>query len=290
MIPRDLISSLCRDLGLPDHGELKASAVSGGCIHQATRVEIGDRPVFLKSGPASTLAMFQAEAEGLQCLGRTETLRVPAVLACNRTETDAYLALEWLDLRPLSDEGATQLGSGLACLHGCGPHEFGYARDNFIGSATQVNGWSSNWPSFFVKHRLIPQFELCASRGFRWSVQPDVLDHAAQRLAEVDVKPAWLHGDLWGGNAAMTADGQPVIFDPAVYAGHRETDLAMTFLFGGFPDDFYRAYERLLPSGPGQLERRWIYQLYHALNHVYLFGAGYRSLATGLIHRILGRA
>jgi fructosamine-3-kinase len=145
---------------------------------------------------------------------------------------------------------------------------FGWSRDNYIGSTPQTNGWWDDWAGFWRERRLQPQLEMAQSQGFDLRFEADLLlkNHAPQ--------PALLHGDLWSGNAGFTHEG-PVVFDPAVYYGDREADLAMTELFGGFPREFYRAYEETYPLDAGYPRRKHLYNLYHLLNHLNLFGAGY---------------
>ena len=156
----------------------------------------------------------------------------------------------------------------VAGVHRCTGPRFGWERDNWIGLAPQRNGWSADWPAFFEEKRLAPQLELARSKGYSFEI-PDV-----KALLDHDPQPSLLHGDLWRGNAGFTAAG-PVLFDPAVYYGDRECDLAMTELFGGFPRGFSKAYEAELPLPAGYEARKHLYNLYHLLNHLNLFGAGY---------------
>jgi protein-ribulosamine 3-kinase len=182
------------------------------------------------------------------------------------------------------------LGEQLAAMHRATRDRFGWRRDNTIGSTPQVNMQLSDWVEFWRRHRLGYQLDLAARNGYRGALQ----DKGAQLLERLPqffkgYRPAasLLHGDLWGGNAAVTAGGEPVIFDPAVYYGDREADLAMTTLFGGFTPAFYRAYETQWPLDPGHRERHELYNLYHVLNHLNLFGGGYRAQAEGMIDRLL---
>jgi len=259
--------------------------VSGGDISAAWRV--GD--VFLKTGPASSFDMFSAEAEGLTELGAAGAVRVPGVVACNRVTGTAFIATEWLEFGRATRETEARLGRRLARLHQVTRDRFGWHRDNTIGLTPQHNDWSDDWVAFFQAQRLGFQLELAAKNGFTGGLQ----EHGARLLKRLPVffegyapRPALLHGDLWGGNWG-SCDGEPVIFDPAVYYGDPESDLAMTRLFGGFGPAFYEAYAELMPPASGSHDRSALYQLYHVLNHLNLFGSAYLGRAQELMGRLL---
>jgi fructosamine-3-kinase len=233
---------------------------------------------------------------------------VPKVIALHEDDALASLTLEWLDLRPLAGAGA--LGRALAALHVAPvPGEpstgarasasadatprrwrYGWHRDNFIGPTPQLNAWHEHWPTFWRERRLAPQLALAARNGHGGPLQ-----RAGERLlASVDTllaghapAPSLLHGDLWSGNAGLLPDGTPVVFDPAVYVGDRECDLAMTELFGGFDADFHAAYRDALPLDHGYRVRRELYNLYHLLNHLNLFGQAYRAQCERTIALLL---
>jgi fructosamine-3-kinase len=240
-----------------------AEAVSGGCIHRCYRVLIAGKARFLKTNAARHAEGFAAEADGLAALRRVG-LKAPQPLAHGVAGEDAYLLLEYLELGGRSDFGA--LGRMLAAAHRKPGPRFGWSRDNYIGSTPQQNGWCADWAEFWLTRRMTPQLELAQRNGFDLEVKFDLGDHRPQ--------PSLLHGDLWSGNAGFTAEG-PVVFDPAVYYGDREADLAMTELFGGFPRAFYDAYNEMFPLPEGYERRKHLYNLYHLLNHLNLFGAGY---------------
>jgi protein-ribulosamine 3-kinase len=178
----------------------------------------------------------------------------------------AWLLLEYLDLEGRNDFAA--LGRMLAAGHRKSGPRFGWQRDNYIGATPQQNGWCDDWGQFWIERRIGPQLELAKRNGFALPL-PDCSVLERHRPA-----PALLHGDLWSGNAGFTAEG-PVVFDPAVYYGDREADLAMTELFGGFPREFYQAYNEAWPLDEGYPRRKHVYNLYHLLNHLNLFGGGY---------------
>jgi protein-ribulosamine 3-kinase len=265
-------ASLRAELGIED-----ASAAAGGCIHQCYRVQIGGRARFLKSNSIEHADAFGAEADGLGAL-RAIGVRAPEPLAHGVAGGRAYLLLEQLDLTGRRDFAA--LGRMLADAHRRPGPRFGWQRDNYIGSTPQDNGWSDNWLEFWRERRLRPQLELAKSNGFAMQAPP------LRALDGHDPAPCLLHGDLWSGNAGFTPLG-PVVFDPAVYYGDREADLAMTELFGGFPREFYRAYEQAFPLDPGYAKRKHLYNLYHLLNHLNLFGGGYLGQVESTLRLLL---
>jgi protein-ribulosamine 3-kinase len=264
--------------------------VAGGSINRCYRWATGSGPVFVKVGVSAAASMLEAEAAGLAELARAEALRVPRVLACGQAGTSAFLALEWLEAGAATEASEERLGAGLAAQHAVTAPKHGWWRDNTIGSTPQANGTMATWPEFFRERRLRPQLALAVANGFG-----PLLEEPGERLLagiaallETHRPPAsLLHGDLWGGNWLATLDGAPVIFDPAVYYGDRETDVAMTQLFGGFGPRFYRAYAAAAPLPPGVELRRELYNLYHVLNHANLFGGGYAARAHGMIGRLL---
>ena len=242
-----------------------AERVSGGCIHDCYRVNAEGASCFLKLNDAAFADAFAAECDGLSAL-RACGLRAPKPLAHGAAGGQAYLLLEYLELNGHGD--FADLGRMLAHAHRKPGPRFGWERDNYIGSTPQVNGWCDDWTEFWVTRRLEPQISLARNKGFDLSL-PSV-----RLLGNHRPQPALLHGDLWSGNAGFTSEG-PVVFDPAVYYGDREADLAMTELFGGFPREFYDAYNEAFPLDAGYEKRKHLYNLYHLLNHLNLFGGGH---------------
>lgn len=263
--------------------------VSGGDISSAWHVRTEEQAVFLKTGPASALDMFQAEADGLREIAGAQAVRVPKVLGCVCSGNESLLALEWINFE-LATEGAEKVfGQHLANLHRTTADRFGWHRDNTIGSTPQRNPWSDDWVQFFSEHRLRFQLELAAGNGFNGNLQTmgsRLLENIGRYFSDYWPAASLLHGDLWGGNWAV-ADSVPVMFDPAVYYGDRETDIAMTKLFGGFGTVFYEAYDETWPLAAGHAERVRLYQLYHVLNHLNLFGASYLGRAEGLLRELV---
>jgi fructosamine-3-kinase len=277
------------DEGVRLRGDPVPTPVSGGDISAAWRLATGDGDLFIKTAPLSAAEMFAAEAEGLSEIAQTGTIHVPQLIASGATGTAVFLALEWLELERADAAVESRFGEQLAELHHTTSKRYGWHRDNTIGLTPQHNTWSDDWIDFFREHRLAFQLRLAAENGFSGELQ----ERGAQLLKRLpiyfeSVTPvaSLLHGDLWAGNWGCSG-GNPVIFDPAVYYGDRETDLAMTRLFGGFGTAFYDAYESSWPLPDGHQERQHLYQLYHVLNHLNLFGSGYLGGAIRLIDELL---
>lgn len=266
-------------------------AIGGGCIHQALVLQDGETRWFVKLNAPSALAMFEAESEGLVALAASGAIRVPQPLCYGEVDGRAYLVMEHLTLRTLaSADEARVFGQALAALHRHNTAHYGWHRDNHIGATPQSNATHVAWPRFYAESRLRPQLRLAAAHGYggAWIEKGEKL---AERLPAlfVDYRPtaSLLHGDLWHGNVGVLPDGTPAIFDPAVYYGDRETDLAMTELFGGFPANFYAAYREAWPLAEGYETRKTLYNLYHVLNHLNLFGRGYLGQAQRMIDTLL---
>lgn len=267
-----------------------AQPVAGGCIHGAWRLDGPDGPIFLKTSAPSADWLLAAEVDGLAALQGAGYLRVPAVLGRGTDSGKAWLALEWLELRPATPASDHALGERLARQHLVAGPCFGWHRDNAIGATPQRNGFSDDWAAFFAAQRIGYQFELGARQGWsRLLLQQGrrLCERVPELLGDRRISPALLHGDLWSGNRAADAAGQPLAFDPAVHYGDPECDLAMTRLFGGFQPSFYAAYDALIPPAPGRAMRCRLYQLYHVLNHANLFGGGYVAQAEELVDQLI---
>jgi protein-ribulosamine 3-kinase len=262
--------------------------IGGGCINDTQHARYGDTDYFIKINSARHADMFAAEAAGLDELRQCDALRIPAPVCVGHDSQSAWLVLEYLQLGGCGNAAA--LGEGLAAMHRITRDRYGWERDNTIGSTPQLNTPSSDWVEFWRAQRLQFQLELAARNGHggRLQQQGERLLACFPDLFTGYRPPAsLLHGDLWGGNHGYTRSGEPVIFDPAVYYGDRETDLAMTELFGGFGAGFYAAYNAAWPLDPGYRTRRQLYNLYHVLNHLNLFGGGYLGQALGLLDGLL---
>lgn len=276
-------------------------SVGGGCISSAFVLKSAksSEQYFIKIHRAAGLAMFEAERDGLLELAESRSVRVPEPVQCGISQGDAYLVMEYVPLKSTGDDEL--LGERLAAMHrvesksspghsNAGQGSFGWHRDNTIGSTPQINDWTDGWALFWAEHRLGYQLRLAVKNGAGQAFVRRV--EKLQRelptfFSGYRPMASLLHGDLWSGNYAFDENGRPVIFDPAVYFGDRETDLAMTELFGGFSANFYAAYKATWPLDPGYATRKTLYNLYHILNHFNLFGGGYLSQAEGMVDRLL---
>jgi len=267
-------------------------SIGGGSINRCYYWPAAGTPMFVKVGARASQAAFAAEADGLRELREARALRVPQVLATGVADSTAFLALEWIERGAAGEACERRLGEGLAALHSVTAPRYGFRRDNTIGRTPQTNAWSTDWVDFYRERRLRPQLVLAAQRGFARLLAERgerLLAALPALLAEHTPRPSLLHGDLWGGNWLSSTAGEPVLFDPAVYYGDRETDLAMTRLFGGFGVSFYRAYEAAAPLPAGAAWREELYNLYHVLNHANLFGGGFAHQAREIIERLLAQ-
>jgi fructosamine-3-kinase len=268
------------------------SSVGGGSISRVARVRTGAGEYALKWSERGTPGLFAAEAHGLGLLAAAGAVRVPRVPALRDEPGEAaFLLLEWLAAPSELNRAAAgeALGRQLAALHRSTAPAYGLDRDNFIGATPQSNEWMDSWLAFFRERRLRFQAELARRNGYLSHERAWLLDRLIDQLDtwidDRHVQPALLHGDLWGGNFILGPGGAPAVIDPAVYYGDREADLAFTMLFGGFPDTFYRAYEEAWPLPDGWRERRDLYNLYHLLNHLNLFGEGYGGAVDAIVRR-----
>ncbi len=270
--------------------ECSQSTVSGGCINQAYQVRDENNVYFVKLNDADKLDMFEAEFDGLNELQQSDTIRVPTPICCGVAQQSAFIVLEYLELGANDKTGMIALGQQLAAMHRSMQTQFGWSRDNTIGSSIQPNTLSADWADFWQEQRLGFQLELAGHNGYRGTLQKkgDKLMEKMSGLFSANPTPAsLLHGDLWSGNMAIMQSGLPVIFDPAVYYGDRETDIAMTELFGGFSADFYQSYHEHYPLDQNYKTRKTFYNTYHILNHLNLFGGAYGQQAESMIDQVL---
>ncbi|MEM9451955.1 MAG: fructosamine kinase family protein [Cyanobacteria bacterium P01_E01_bin.6] len=262
--------------------------VGGGSVNQAYAVSNNHQAYFVKLNDANRMGMFEAEALSLRKMWKTQTIRVPKAICWGTVESSSYIALEWLDFAYGTHDAWISMGQQLADMHRVtSPQGFGWEDDNTIGFIPQKNPWTEDWLTFFRDHRLGYQFQLARKRGGHFPQQDTLMQAIPELLADHDPQPSLVHGDLWSGNAAVTQADEPVIFDPAAYYGDREVDLAMSELFGRFPEDFYRAYNDAYPLDPGYDRRKVLYNLYHIINHFNQFGGSYESQANSMIRQLL---
>ncbi len=264
--------------------------ISGGSINRAYRIENDDQRYFLKLNQADQLNMFEAEAAGLHELAAANAMRVALPICYGAAAGQSWLVTEYIEFGSGGRDSDYLFGQQMAVLHRQSSEQFGWMQDNTIGSTAQYNGHMQDWVDFYRERRLRVQFELVAQYGFRAS-----LLSKGERLMQClpafftgyAPRPSLLHGDLWAGNYAFDTAGQAVIFDPAVYYGDREADIAMTKLFGGFGADFYAGYNEAWSLDDGYAVRKTLYNLYHILNHANLFGGSYAAQAENMIDRLL---
>jgi len=262
--------------------------VSGGCIASAYQVVLSDgRHYFVKSTDDCT-EMFRKEANGLSELAQAEGLRVPGVIWADNT----FLVMEWLESNTRLPYFMELLGQGLAKVHRRQADAFGLDEDNFIGATPQINTpqrAGQTWPEFYWEHRMAFQLQLAEKNGYATPELRSLMSLLENKLEAIlsgsEEPPSLIHGDLWSGNVLSDEKGEPCIFDPAVYYGHREAELGMTHLFGGFSEAFYRAYHEAYPLQEGHEYRRGVYKLYHVLNHLNLFGRSYYGQAIEILRQ-----
>lgn len=284
------IEQAVREATAEDFHILRTTAAGGGCINSAYRLEGEGRAYFAKLNRQELLPMFEAEAEGLREIAAAATLRAPLPVCSGVAGGQAWLVMENLALS--SGRGACDrlLGRRLAALHKIPRPFFGWHRDNTIGASPQPNSPCGDWPGFWAGQRLGFQLELAKNQGYGGKLQREgekLLERLPVFFAGHPPPPSLLHGDLWGGNYAADESGQPVVFDPACYYGDREADIAMTELFGGFGGDFYAAYQEAWPLDAGYATRKILYNLYHVINHLNLFGGGYLGQAESMVAQLL---
>jgi fructosamine-3-kinase len=266
---------------------VEISSVRGGDINRAFRAELDDgRRVFVKTHPRPPEGVYAAEAAGLSWLRVEGGPEIPGVLAHDL----AWLLLEWVESGPAPADFDEVLGRQLARMHLAGPELFGHVEDNFIANLPQSNRASGNWADFYGRQRILPLAQACTARGV-WLAETEaafelLVERLPERVGEPE-DPARLHGDLWSGNVMRGAQGQPVLVDPAVYGGHREMDLAMMKLFGGFSEDCFAAYNEVYPLSEDWEERVDLWQLYPLLVHALLFGGGYAGRCVEIMRRWL---
>ncbi len=264
-------------------------STGGGCINRTFVIDDGQAAFFVKLNAADKLGMFQAEAAGLDAILNSHSLRAPRPICHGVAEDQAYLAMEYIPLQSSDNASAQDMGLQLAQMHRNTASQFGWETDNNIGSTPQINTWAQDWISFFGTHRLHYQLDLAQANGCPLlSLGEQLIELLPAFFDNKNPEPSLLHGDLWGGNWGADPQGLAVIFDPATYYGDRETDLAMTELFGGFPPRFYAAYKDSYPiDASGYAVRKILYQLYHILNHFNLFGGAHADQARQMIQRSL---
>jgi len=270
-------------------GKIKSmTSISGGCISDAYKLVTNENSTFfLKYNSGSSNDMFIKEANGLKELAKSNAIRIPDVLDVAKD----YILLEFISSGNKKKNFFEDFGRRFAEMHKYTSDQFGFFEDNYIGSNPQSNipgtKEKTNWADFYFNKRILYQLQLAEKLGNSTSELRKRISKLEEKIDEIiggsNEKPSLLHGDLWGGNYMVDENGDAVLIDPAVYYGHREADLGMTKLFGGFSSEFYNAYNETFPLDDGYEYRENIYKLYHVLNHLNLFGGGYYSQAISLI-------
>ena len=268
--------------------------------HVAYRFEFNRKSCLLKIAKKQFAKTVTSEYTGLKYLQDSKCVKTPKIIDFHSgtTEFPTYLIVEWIKRGSSTSTGQKQLGEELAALHDASAEifdiqQFGFEEDNYIGNNPQFNTWHNDWPTFFVEQRLKPQIQIGLKKGFIDNQFRNQLNQLCQKMPQIlgdqHFVPCLLHGDLWGGNVLFNAENEPVMIDPAVYFGVPEAELAFTEMFGGFTRDFYSAYDAVLPIPYGYKNRKKLYNLYHVLNHMNLFGQMYLHEAKAICSHYVGR-
>ena len=293
-LPRDEVRSALADALGQEVRIADARPVGGGCINSAARLETDHGDYFVKWNSAPLPGLFEREAEGLEAMGRSgSSLVFPEVVAHREPEggRPGFLVTTWLEPGRRGPGFDEALGRGLAELHRASADAFGFTHDNYCGATSQPNGWLGRWPDFYRERRLRHQLRLAVGAGLVSRADRRSYERLLERLddllpADGEV-PALIHGDLWSGNLHVTAEGRPALIDPAAYYGHREAELGMMLLFGGFSAHVIAGYEEAWPLPPDWRSRVPLYSLYHLMNHLNLFGGGYGAQALAVVRRFV---
>lgn len=284
----NIVSNKCREILGTEI--ISAKNVAGGSINQAFQIQTVDNSFFLKlNSNSQAFEMFESEVKGLNLLRKAGTVAIPEVISLQKVDGFSFLILEFITPAYRQKGFWENFGQQLAHLHKDSNDRFGLDHNNFIGSLPQRNNQHSNWIEFFISERLNPQIEL-ANLSNRLQVT-DIQDFESLYAKLPSIlsceEPSLTHGDLWSGNFIVGQDNIPYIVDPAVSFAHREMDLAMTKLFGGFEFPFYQSYQEVFPSPPGLSDRIAIYQLYYLMVHVNLFAGGYINSVRTILRKFI---
>lgn len=290
-----LLSDIRKKTGLSVISASTIKRISGGDIHQAYHLHTPEADYFLKLNHTEALSLFESEADSLNAIANSQTIACPTPIDFGLAENvqKSWLLMAYLPLTAKGDD--FQRGQAIAMMHHTlnqseNGQRYGWHQDNFIGHTPQLNAWHSDWVSFYTQQRLKPQLNWAKQQGAPAQLLQlgnQLIETLPQFFIDYHPKPSLLHGDLWGGNSAFLTDGEPVVYDPASYYGDRETDIAMTELFGGFSDAFYAGYNQVFPLDSGYPQRRPLYQLYPILNHFNLFGGHYAQQAIRIMQSLL---
>lgn len=242
---------------------------------------------FVKINNKDKLALFDAELDNLKHITNLTPFQTTTPITLGTTLDKSFFVLDHKCISLSRTENWYQLGKQLADMHLNTTHgQFGWHQDNYIGNTLQINRWQSNWRTFFSEQRIGWQLQLLAEKSIKIGDINHIIKICHDLLLHHNTKPCLVHGDLWQGNVGFV-NSQPIIYDPACYYGDREVDLAMTELFGAFPNEFYQGYEQAYPLDNGYHQRKMVYNFYHILNHVNMFNHDYLEQAKSTLARII---
>ncbi|MGF1724009.1 fructosamine kinase family protein [Photobacterium nomapromontoriensis] len=260
--------------------------IDGGDVNECYCISDGNERFFIKLNDRERLVIFETEAESLRIINDTDCIQVPQSVHLGTSKDKSFLILNYLPTKVIDNDSAFILGQQLARMHSWGEQgEYGFDIDNYIGLTPQPNQWQRRWCRFFAEQRIAWQLQLCKEKGIEFGNIDDITSQVIKLLVNHQPKPSLLHGDLWHNNTAVTVTG-PIIFDPASYWGDRECDIALTELFGGFPQSFYDGYQSVWPLDEAYQQRKDLYNLYHVLNHCNLYGGSYIIQAKHILEKL----
>lgn len=291
MLPDELKKEAERILSVKAGSIVKITGLNttgGGCINETCVLSTTNGKFFIKYNSATAYpGIFETEAAGLQILSDTNTIEIPGVISYAESGSNAFLLLQYVESGIPGRNFWNAFGTKMADLHGNTSGYYGLDHDNYIGSMVQKNNFHTDFFSFFIAERIEPQLKEARNKGAFSLSETRYFDSLFNKLPEIipPEKPALIHGDLWNGNYMITAKGSPCLVDPSVYYGHRESDIAMTRLFGGFHPDFYHAYNQAWPMEKDWQKRMDIFNLYPLLVHVNLFGGSYARQILQIIRQ-----
>ncbi|MBE9583803.1 fructosamine kinase family protein [Mucilaginibacter sp. JRF] len=269
---------------------IRYEPVSGGDINDAYCLHTDSDTYFIKINSKTRFpGMFAAEAKGLSLIASTNTIATPRVILQSDAGYNSYLLLEWLDTKSANASDMQALGEQLATMHRVSADSFGLPYNNYMGSLHQSNKQYLRWADFFIEERLMPMVKLAVDKSLLNNNDLKQFDKLYNNLANLfdEEAPSLIHGDLWGGNYLIANNGKPYLIDPAVSYGHREFDIAMTTLFGGFSNDFYTAYNDAFPLATGWQQRLALWNIYPLLVHLILFGVMYKQQVMGNLSKYI---
>jgi protein-ribulosamine 3-kinase len=287
---RNKLNEFFQQKGSKDFAINNLASVSGGSINQTAKIETNIGKFFIKWNELEKYPkMFEKEAQGLEILAKSEKIRIPKIILQEEMNTWSFLVLEWIETAEKNNGFWEDFGRKMSELHKISFEKYGFENDNYIGSLHQRNHWDSDWEEFFWVQRIEPMLTMARNKGYADRGDTQSFDSLFYKLDKLfpKEKPSLLHGDFWKGNFLVDNKGNPCLIDPAVYFGHREMDLSMSQLFGGFPTEFYKSYHQNFPLEPDWEERTDLWNLYPLLVHAILFGESYMNEVRRNVRRFI---